>query len=1140
MYIRQICLDGFKSFGGRHELPVSPGFTAVVGPNGSGKSNLLDALRWVLGDNHAGRLRIVRQNELVFQGSLSLPGAREASASLQLEQEGRVTAVKRTVSPDGTSQVTVDGRRARLQDLDRRKQEWNLEGDRFAFIGQGEVAEMIRLRPAQRREHLETLFGIDAYRRKRSGAVDKLSEVEEELRRIRTLRAELQTRREEIAPRVAEATEAKAIEDRLDILRRDHYWTRVEEIDAELAQREGELTADRSLEERARFLAAGWKRGVAPLEERRQRLEEQLKHCGGEKRSARDRCDALLRKGFTSAVAVKEHRRRLQELSRRSGEMRERIGPLEKELKAKESHYSELEARAEELREHRVALEEEWTRKGAEARKARQLLSTLRERRGGLEDREGRLRGRLSALGSQYAETGKRRKAEEAELGSHRKGDDGLAETLAERERCLREARQRLRELGEHCKEEGARYQRAQRDLARERAALESLEDEAVTSRYPKPVQHLLSAAKLGRIDVGPVPAAETFSCGRELVPALEAFLGGRQYWLFTETMDETSRCLDHLKRAAVGRATFLPLERARPRSPQRGFRQGDLAAVGWAVDLVEIEKAWKPCVEHLLGDLLIVESDRDGRQAVRQGARFPLVTLEGDVFLPGGTISGGRQRKKTGAIEQKRRIDEAKRRVAELQAQTENRREAFEAAEREEERAAGAATAAETALKEAQEAKRRAEEACSESERRLEGIRKESEELQQGLSRSGRELMALLGEKAEVDQRIASLGSPRAAVPTDLEGRLASARQEEKLAVERVDAARALLERLRREAREARDALENLEGEHRRIEDERESHLGELRRIGREYLTSWEQLGSRDGELRRLSSEDAALRREARRKEARLEAARKRLQALRHRIEQAEMSRSALRREREELVDSWEERFPYPGPGTIRADAGARSLRSSMRALEREQRALGAYDLGVLSEDASLEERLSYLDAQLADLQQGREELQGFISHTDHQAGELFSAAMEGINNRFDSLFGRLFGGGEAYLRLTGDATLWDAGVEVIARPPGKKPQHIGQLSGGEQSLTAISLLFAAMEIAQVPLAVLDEVDAALDEVNLRRFADLAREYAARIQLLVMTHRRYTMEQADLLYGVTMREPGLSQVVGVRLEDWE
>jgi len=245
------------------------------------------------------------------------------------------------------------------------------------------------------------------------------------------------------------------------------------------------------------------------------------------------------------------------------------------------------------------------------------------------------------------------------------------------------------------------------------------------------------------------------------------------------------------------------------------------------------------------------------------------------------------------------------------------------------------------------------------------------------------------------------------------------------------------------------------------------------------------------------------------------------------------------LTRELDDLSALWEGQFPYPGQEGFEEPRTLEELRRTLRERERALRELGEVDGGVLSEDRSLEERVLFLQDQTQDVTRAREELQAFISDTDAQAGALFSQALQGIDRRFNELFRRLFGGGEGRLMLTEGLSLWDAGVEVMARPPGKTPQHLGQLSGGEQSLTGIALLFAAMEVAGAPLAVLDEVDAALDEANLKRFAALAEECARTRQLIVMTHRRYTMERAQVLYGVTMSEPGLSQVVGVRLEDW-
>jgi chromosome segregation protein len=255
--------------------------------------------------------------------------------------------------------------------------------------------------------------------------------------------------------------------------------------------------------------------------------------------------------------------------------------------------------------------------------------------------------------------------------------------------------------------------------------------------------------------------------------------------------------------------------------------------------------------------------------------------------------------------------------------------------------------------------------------------------------------------------------------------------------------------------------------------------------------------------------------------------------------IEELKLKKASAETELAELAEMWDGQAIGPSP-LEETERRPEEIKKKIRQLERTLKEMGNVQMGVLSEDESLQRRLEYLGEQLRDVSSGIEELERLISKADEHASRIFKDALRNINSRFSELFKNLFGGGEAQLRMAEGGDLWESGVEVIACPPGKRPQHIGQLSGGEQSLAAISLLFAAMEVAEVPIAVLDEVDAALDESNLRRFAALAEEYGKRIQLLCMTHRRATMEHADIMYGVTLSEPGLSQIVGVRLEDWD
>jgi len=247
-----------------------------------------------------------------------------------------------------------------------------------------------------------------------------------------------------------------------------------------------------------------------------------------------------------------------------------------------------------------------------------------------------------------------------------------------------------------------------------------------------------------------------------------------------------------------------------------------------------------------------------------------------------------------------------------------------------------------------------------------------------------------------------------------------------------------------------------------------------------------------------------------------------------------------SLQYELEELINTWEERYPFDNSDKDKFIQDLETVKRNIRRLDRELKKIGEYNIGVLSEEESLEKRITFLHEQMDDVNSGLKELKDIIDVADRQVDRVFNKALGNIDKNFNLLFNRLFGGGEAHLRPEESESLWDAGVEIYSRPPGKRLQSLAQLSGGEQTLTAISLLFASMEVAEVPVAILDEVDAALDEVNLRRFVDLITEYSSSLQILIMTHRRITMERARLMYGVTLTEPGLSKIVGVRVDDWK
>ncbi|MDO5563152.1 MAG: chromosome segregation protein SMC, partial [Synergistaceae bacterium] len=363
--------------------------------------------------------------------------------------------------------------------------------------------------------------------------------------------------------------------------------------------------------------------------------------------------------------------------------------------------------------------------------------------------------------------------------------------------------------------------------------------------------------------------------------------------------------------------------------------------------------------------------------------------------------------------------------------------------------------------------------------------------------------------------------------------------RAEVAVAVEKIRSKFAIMERISADIRAEERRISDMDEELSVLDQNCVRDRANLAHVGKSCLEISQQRKRLSAEMDSIVEGYSTLenRREYLRK--RVAAAEARWRSADDKLSRTKDKRDETERELTELINTWEIQYPYPGKEALPEDVDLEELRRTIRDGDRKIKMFGEVNMGVLSEDQRLKDRLAFLGENLDDVRSSAAELEKLITNTDRQAHKVFTDALQEVDGRFCSLFQRLFGGGEAHLEMTDGETIWDTGVDVVARPPGKHPQSLTQLSGGEKSLAAISLLFASMEVAECPLAVLDEVDAALDEFNLRRFSELAKEYAKNRQILAMTHRRLTMERADVLYGVTLSEPGLSQVIGVKMEDW-
>ncbi len=1139
MYIDRLQLKGFKSFGGTHELILSPGFTAIVGPNGSGKSNLLDALRWSLGDSAASRLRVIRQSALLFLGSQSREAAKDAEVTLRLRDGDRICTIKRRVTaPDGATSLFVDNERRTLAELDAVKRAWKLEGDRFAFIGQGEVQEVLKQSPSERRMRLETLFGIDVYRKKRMDAQNRLETVRGDYDQLRNLMGELSSRRAEIAPEVERAAQMRAILDEIDGDRRKLYWLRRAGCEASAARIAEELEAAASMREGSIFWARFWKGTGTRAEDKLSQASREHSQQKYELEQIRARFDALIKSGYASAASLRSAKTRLAEARLEYESSKEHYSKLLEEQKKSMDDNASARGELDAARRAVEAVDRKWNAYNERMEKTRREREAWNSEKARLDAELQKSRAKLGFLGRDLLDL--RNKKDQAPDG--RKELDFQAKLLeAEREKLTAEQSSLVKEhseLNALCQTLAAELQRAKREAGQLRSKLNDTTEALQAGLYPAAVKHLLSAAKLRRLDADPRAVIDAFTVPASLAAALEAYLGGRQFLLLVEDMEEAGRCINRLKQNAAGVASFLPLERARPRYPNKAFRLPPRGIIGWAAELIKIDEHWRPAIEHILGDLLIVESYDAGKALVRDGFRGPIVTVEGDVFQPGGTVSGGRSQKSGRVLEMKAQLAKLEGEYAKAAASAEALSKKFKEAE---DREMSASERKELYTRKIREINGRIaviedqKDALSKEQRRAAG---ERTRILESIKTEGRNWAALLKAQDDLDAK------RDAASDVEDDRKLIEEREKCRARLSVAEGALssgfALMERVCGEVKSAEAKMRRLEEESSALDQSCVRERANLARVGgscleihnrrKELLAGMEERGELYAKFEKLRNFVAARR----------QAAEARMRGEAEKNTLAQSKKNELERELSELVATWEEQYPYPGPERLPRGESADELRRRIRDGDRKIKSFGGVDMGVLSEDQNLKDRLAFLGEQLDDVRSSADEIERLIAEADAMAHKQFTEALVRVDGRFCDIFSKLLGGGEAHLTMTDGETIWNCGVEIEARFPGKHTQVLSQYSGGECTLISISLLFATMEVAGSPLAVLAEVDAAHDESNLRRISELTKEYArGNKQILVMTHRRATMERADVLYGVTLQEKGLSQVVGVRLEDW-
>lgn len=1185
MFLKRIELSGFKSFADKTEMEFVRGITAVVGPNGSGKSNISDGIRWVLGEQSAKSLRGGKMEDIIFAGSDARKAVNYGEVSLTLDNsdgtlplEYQEVTVTRRVHRSGESEYLINKQPCRLKDITELFMDTGIGKEAYSIIGQGRIEEILSTRSEDRRGIFEEASGIVKYKSRKREAQRKLDDTEQNLLRIHDLVSELEDQVGPLKEQSDKALQYKAWKEQLKTKEISMYVYQIEQAHANWKETNDRLTG---LKEEELALSTVVSKHDALLEKDRQRLREleqdiEALHETMLKYSEEyEKCEGY-------GEVLKERKRNLEQNRKQLEEsiaaMDGKIAGLIREEAEFRGKAASLEQQLEELRQ-------------AVEREEKELLGAL----GGAgmkaeETLKGELLEVLSTMAQlrneiryarQQDETIQRRLERLSEeetkwLQQHEKVAARRAELKERLDRTLAE----IEELRRQYAKEAQQYQSVQKLLEEAQGTLRQWEQklEALISRrdtmkemqdaldgFMQGVREVLKASRRTSGGLSGVhgAVAELIRVPEKLEIAVETALGGALQHIVMEDERSAREAIAFLKQRQLGRATFLPLDVIRgrqvPESDKR-LAAGADGFVGVAAELVECEPRYASIVQNLLGSVLIADTlEHANRIAAKCGYRYRVVTLEGDVVNAGGSMTGGSlQKRGANLLGRQRQIDLLNRDIAGTKEQIGKLRDKLDDLRKEQSirqqnidanREAGEKRRIEEQQIRAELQQLEHEAKQLEDQRKLfdadlSGHKEEREQLRRSADEAEKRLAELAAEEERLQEEIRAAEMRRKASEsakeelqeqlTDLKIRLAKTDQEKQSYEEQAARIRTDIRSSREELNGLRQLLAQQEEEQRRNEEETVKQIEELNHLGLKKRECAEKT-----DLKR--SERADMLRGLEQGESETKEQRVRLRQVEERVRQTEIAVNRLDVELENLLRKLSEDYElgyelarerYPVPEDVPA------TQQEVRELKRQIASLGEVNLGAIEEYQRVKERYEFLNEQKNDLIEAKTALYQVIREMDEEMAKRFRATFEAIRGHFVVVFSKLFGGGRADLILVEPDRILETGIDIVAQPPGKKLQNLQLLSGGERALTAIALLFAILLVKPVPFCVLDEVEAALDEANVSRFAQYLREFSEETQFIVVTHRKGTMEEADVLYGVTMEEGGVSKLVSVRLED--
>ena len=1179
MYLKNIEVQGFKSFAQKINFEFHNGITGIVGPNGSGKSNVGDAVRWVLGEQSAKQLRGGNMQDVIFSGTELRKPLSFASVAITLDNSDHKlpvdfeeVTVTRRLYRSGESEYRINGSSCRLKDINEMFYDTGIGKEGYSIIGQGQIDRILSGKPEERRELFDEAAGIVKFKKRKATAQKKLENERDNLVRVNDILSELerqveplQLQSEKAKTYLKKKNELKDYDVNMFLMETERIASEQREVEEKFKIADEQLKESADAREKIRQEYDRLGESITEMDEKINAIRENISNTSVMKEKLESQIQILAEQIHTAEMTDEHLQSRLDAIAREQKEKEEAKASYEKEKHSGDEQLAQVRKRQEEAAQTLAEIQKQIASCNEGMEQGQKELFALLNRRADIQAKQQRSDTMVEQINIRKAELGKRlldRKTQETDLDS----------VLADCKKDLEEVSAHIRKLSEQEKELSAKekewrtkakendraLEEKQNEFHRQQSRLESLKNIAERyDGYGNSIRKVMEQKEHNPGLLGVV--SDLIQVDKKYEIAIETALGGNIQNIVTEDEATAKKMIAFLKQNRFGRATFLPLTSVRARkNPKNEAALKEPGVIGIASQLVKCEQKYEEVAAYLLGRVLVADSiDHAIALAKKNHYSLHIVTLEGEYLSPGGSMTGGAFKNSSNLLARRREVEELETKTNRLLqeiAQIKNRREdlltAIELNEEELEQVKETLqkefirqNTAKINVDRAMQQKNESEEVFSSLMKERQQMDRQVEEIRADQTGIKEELEHSRQRETEIqhaNEAFQKMLEEQKELENKAESELSGIQLEEANIRQKVEFAQTNVERINGDLEKFETEKTGLLENAKNFKEDVEKKQHDIAEIQKTILASSDSHGQLEQKLRESVEQKEQMSAEYRGFFRKQEEISERCNGL-----DKEVFR--LNNQREKLNESAEQQTNYLWEEYELTPHAAAELRNSeyedplalkklIAAVKDEIRKLGTVNVNAIEEYKEVSERYTFLKGQHDDLVEAEQTLLGIIEDLDSGMRKQFLEKFAEIQKEFNASFKHLFGGGHGALELVEDEDILECGIRIIAQPPGKKLQNMMQMSGGEKALTAIALLFAIQALKPSPFCLLDEIEAALDDSNVSRFASYLNKLTKNTQFIVITHRRGTMTAADRLYGITMQEKGVSTLVSVDL----